>query len=99
MPALTKQDLRYQYSWKAVLGDDPNKTLMDADRLSREEGYEVLYFVNHLRGASGADLDKRTRLIVEWMIKEKLPGNIQGRRKIESWVIQNYPSLSSTYPH
>lgn len=98
MPALTKSDLHYEYSWKAVTGDDPNKTLIDADRLSRAEGYEVLYFLNHLKGKGGVDLEKKTRLIVEWMLHAELPGTIQGRKKIHDWVVANFSTLKAGYP-
>lgn len=99
MPKMTKSDLKYDnYSWTAITGDDPEKVLADADRVSRHEGYEVLYFLNSLTGKDNADLSIRTRQICEWMIHEKLPSTIQGRAKIRNWIGNNFPELSKNYP-
>ena len=99
MAKITKGDLKYDYSWKAVPGDDPTKTKEDADRFSRKEGYEVLHLLNSLAGAQGSDLTLRTRQICEWLIHEHLPSNVQGRKKVTSWIVENYPTLSKKYPH
>lgn len=99
MPKLTSADLHYtDYSAKAVPGDDPKKTKEDADRFSRHEKYEVLDFLNSLTGSNGTDLPTRTRLIVEWMLHEKLPSDVQGRSKVMAWVVNNFQTLSAQYP-
>lgn len=51
MGLLTKEDLdrnsRYQYSWKATPGDNPKIIdYRDSSKVNREEGYEVLDFIN-----------------------------------------------------
>lgn len=80
MPKITKADLTFDdYSWEAVPGDDPEKTVEDSDRFSRKEGYEVLDLLNAFKGKNGNDLPIQTRQILEWMIHEKLPSHIQGR--------------------
>lgn len=99
MPDIKKSDLKYSdYSWTAVTGDDPTKTVEDADRFSRNEGYEVMTLLNSLKGTGGVDLSIKTRQICEWMVREKLPSTIQGRAKVISWIVQNYPELSKDYP-
>ena len=99
MPDIKKSDLKYtDYSWTAVTGDDPTKTVEDADRFSRNEGYEVIRLLNSLKGTGGVDLLIETRQICEWMVHEKLPSTIQGRAKVKSWIVQNYPELSKGYP-
>jgi len=99
MPKLTKNDLYYtDYSWTAVPGDDPTKVRADSDRLSRKEGYEVLDYLNSFTGPEKADLSKATRLILEWMVHEKLPSDIQGRSKINAWVVENFATLKASYP-
>lgn len=99
MPKLTKGDLIYDdYSWKAVPGDDPKKTKEDADRFSRKEGYEVLLLLNSLTGPGGADLSIRTRQIAEWMIHENMPSTTQGRRKVTSWIAENFPTMKADAP-
>lgn len=99
MPDIKKSDLKYSdYSWTAVTGDDPTKTVEDADRFSRNEGYEVMTLLNSLNGTGGVDLSIKTRQICEWMVREKLPSTIQGRAKVVSWIVKNYPELSKGYP-
>ena len=99
MPQLTKADLHYtDYSWTAVPGDDPTKVKADADRLSRKEGYEVLTYLNSFVGPEKADLSKATRLIIEWIVHEKLPSNVQGRTKVTAGIIENFSTLKPSYP-
>lgn len=99
MPQITSDDLHYknEYSWRAVPGDNPNKTKEDAERFSRNEGYEVLYLLNSLT-ANGKDLVKRTRLVCEWMIRTELPPTTQGRSNVINWIVENYPKLEPRYP-
>ncbi len=98
MPALTRADLNFEYSWSAVPGDNPNLTKVDAQRFSRAEGYEVLHLLNSLTAQGGGDLAKRTRLICEWMIQAHLPGSVQGRSKVINWIAQNFSNLKADYP-
>lgn len=49
MGLLTKSDLKYadEYSWKAIGDDNPKITgVPNSTLLNREEGYEVLAFIN-----------------------------------------------------
>lgn len=99
MPAMKKSDLKYDdYSWTAVPGDNPKKTVEDADRFSRKEGYEMLKLLNSLAGEKGADLSIPTRQVCEWMIREKLPSGTQGRAKVMSWIASNYIAMQPGYP-
>ncbi|WP_454909488.1 hypothetical protein [Variovorax gossypii] len=99
MPQLAKADLHYtDYSWTVVPGDDPTKVKADADRLSRKEGYEVLAYLNSFVGPEKADLSKATRLIIEWIVHEKLPSDVQGRTKVTAWIVENFPTLRPSYP-
>lgn len=99
MPEIKKSDLNYEdYSWTAITGDDPTKIKEDADRFSREEGYEVLTLLNSLKGKGSTDLTVRARQICEWMIHEALPSDIQGRTKVKSWIVANFPAMKNDYP-
>lgn len=99
MPKISKADLLYKdYSWTAVPGDDPSKTRADGDRFSRKEGYEVINLLNALTGSGGSDLTVKTRQICEWMIHEKMPGGIQGRSKVISWIAESFPALKGKFP-
>ncbi|PLX08446.1 MAG: hypothetical protein C0596_06205 [Marinilabiliales bacterium] len=48
MALISKSDLYYKYySWTASSGDDPKITgTPDSTLLNRNEGYEILYFIN-----------------------------------------------------
>lgn len=37
-------------------------------------------------------------LIVEWMIHEELPSNIQGREKVKNWITSEFKKLLPTRP-
>lgn len=61
MGLLVKSDLQYEdeYSWTAIDGDNPKITgIPDSTLLNREEGYEVLAFIN--RFAKNIHLNKKT---------------------------------------
>lgn len=99
MPQLTKDDLNYTYSWKVTSGDNPKLIKDDANHLSRKEGYEMLLYLNGLTGTNGADLSKKTRLIVEWMLKEHYNSTSPSRETVTSWVVNNFEKLSPSYPY
>src|SRR6185437_6961552 len=98
MPALKRSDLRYQYSWKVSEGDNPRLIDSDAHHLSRNEGHEMLLYLNGLKAQNGADLPVRTRLIVEWMLKEHFKSTAPGRSTVTQWVVDNWDRLSPHYP-
>lgn len=99
MPSLTRSDLNYQYSWKVTDGDNPKLISDDANHLSRNEGYEMLLYLNSLTGKNKADLSKKTRLIVEWMLKEHFNSTAPSRQTVTNWVAENFSKLSPTYPY
>lgn len=98
MPKLTRSDLHYTYSWKVTENDNPKLIKDDAHHLSRNEGYEMLLYLNGLTGEKGADLTKKTRLIVEWMLKEKYKSTAPSRETVTTWVVTNYSAMSKQYP-
>lgn len=98
MPKMTKNDLRYQYKWTVTDGDNPKLIADDRRHLSRNEGYEMLLYLNSLTGANGADLPIRTRQIVEWMLKEHYDSTAPSRETVTDWVVANFDRLSQKYP-
>lgn len=98
MPKLTRGDLYYEYSWKVTENDDPKLISADSHHLSRNEGYEMLLYLNSLTGKEGVDLTKKTRLIVEWMLKEKYQSTAPSRQTVTTWVAANYSEMSKKYP-
>lgn len=85
MSVITKSDLAYKYTWKADEGDNPNyRGKLDRDKVDRDEGYEVLYFLNSICES------KEQALHAEKLIKTKLPGTVQNRDAVLKWLIDNW---------
>jgi len=106
MPLLLQSDLRYEYSWKVTAGDNPKLIEDDANHLSRKEGYEMLSYLNNLGKANegkdivygkGDDIQKDTRLYVEWMLKEHFKSTSPGRGTVTKWVNDNWWSLKEKF--
>lgn len=98
---MKESDLLYGHEYvnhARSAGDNPNLIISDSKRFSRNEKYEVLYFLNVLHGKDNADLTIRTRQICEWMIHEYLPNDIQSTLAVKNWVGTNYSSLSPSFP-
>lgn len=101
MGKLVVKDLIYkdEYTNNAEsVSDNPDVIFSDNQRLNRKELYEILYFLNALKAKGGGDLSKTTRRTCEWMIHEHLPSDIQSTKKIRSWLVDNYVTLSKDYP-
>ena len=98
MPKMTKNDLRYTYNWTVTSGDDAKLIANDRHHLSRNEGYEMLLYLNSLTGANGGDLSVRARQIVEWMLKEHYRSTAPSRETVTDWVSANFATLAVRYP-
>ncbi|MBK3468180.1 hypothetical protein [Pseudomonas sp. MF6776] len=98
MPQMKRSDLHYDYKWTVTEHDSPKLISGDAHHLSRNEGYEMLHYLNNLRGKDGADLPLRSRQIVEWMLKEHFRSTAPGQRTVTEWVTQNWIALVKQYP-
>lgn len=90
MALIKKSELKYEYSWTAIPGDNPRVTgEPDSTRFSRKEGYEVLYLINKL-----AELWGFTKLAsahkMEKMINETLPSGIQTQKDVKAWIKENW---------
>jgi len=96
---MNRSDMHYHdYSWTAVPGDNPRMTKLDATRFSRHEGYEVLDLINSFPAEGGGALPLKSQQIIEWMLHECLSSSIQGRTQIQTWVVENFPTMKSSYP-
>lgn len=85
MPVINRSDLVHQYTWSADKGDNPNyRGLLDQDKVDRDEGYEVLRFLNSICTS------KDQALHAERLIKTRLPGTVQKRTEIHQWLIDNW---------
>jgi hypothetical protein len=90
MTLITKSDLQYEYSWTALPGDDPRISgEPDSTLLNRNEGYEMLYFINKF--CEKYQLKKKSSAFkVERMIKIDMPRDIRSQENISKWVVENW---------
>jgi len=89
----TRADMFYNdYRWNARSeGDDPRVTgEPDSTLLDRNEGYEVLYFVNRVAERNySTSLNKATYQKIERIIRSS-PTNIRSQAGIRDWILQNW---------
>ena len=90
MGLLARSDLTFTYTWKADEGDNAKITgFPDNKLLDRNEGYEVLPFIN--RYAEQHQLRQKTSgLKIERMIRTHLPGNTRSHKNIKEWITENW---------
>ena len=84
------------YKWTAA--DDKDnpyyKWGTDHSELNRTEGYEVLYFINHLakKWWGNTNVNQIIYQKIEKMIRHNVPSNIRTHKKIEDWIHSNWSS-------
>lgn len=86
-----KSDLKYShYSWTSVGSDNTKKiNSPDDDILNRNEGYEMLNFINYFMAEYS--LEKNTTFQkIEKMINEHLPSYYRSRDNIKKWLLDNW---------
>ena len=90
MALLTKHDLQYQYSWTALGDDNPKITgVPDSTLLNRQEGYEILAFINGIAADSGWTT-KAPGLKAERLIQQNVPGHLRSHAHIRQWLADNW---------
>lgn len=90
MSLLSKSDLKYPYSWTAIAPDDPEVTgAPDSALLNRNEGYEVLDFINRFAQECKFKY-KASATKAERLIKEHLPNDIRSHENISRWLADNW---------
>lgn len=83
------------YKWTAQADHDNPYYIKGADHneLNRTEGYEVLYFINHIAKKCGTTETNTVKYRkIEKMIRHHVPNNIRTHKKIEDWIIHNWSS-------
>ena len=90
MALLSRSDLRFNYSWSAIIPDDPRISGQpDSTLLNRNEGYEVLYLINTF-----ADLNrfkiKEAGHKIERIIRNHLPVDVRNQENVVSWLNSNW---------
>lgn len=95
--AFERSELLYDdgkyYKWQAAADkDNPYYTKgADHSELNRTEGYEVLYFINHL-GAKhwNAPVGTGTYQKIERLIRYSVPGDQRTHKKVADWIIAHW---------
>lgn len=90
MSLLQRSDMKFEYSWTEISPDSPKITgKPDSTLLNRNEGYEVLAFIN--RFADDKKLNqKESGLKVERLINKHLPSIIQRHANVSKWLSENW---------
>lgn len=90
MSLITRSELKYDYSWTALNGDNPKITRVpDSNLLNRNEGYEVLWLINKFAEKHNFK-NKESAFKIERMIKLYLPENIRSKEKVVEWIESNW---------
>jgi hypothetical protein len=80
------------YKWIAVADHDNPYYRKGADysELNRTEGYEVLYFINHLGDKYWDEPTLSTYQKIERMIRFDIPSDIRTHKKVADWIVANW---------
>jgi hypothetical protein len=84
------------YKWDAKADhDNPYYTSgKDHSSLNRTEGYEVLYFINHLGKKLWSNPNVATYNKIERLIRYSVTHNIETHKKIEDWIVANWSTIA-----
>ncbi|ETI89122.1 MAG: hypothetical protein Q607_CBUC00182G0102 [Clostridium butyricum DORA_1] len=90
MGLITRSELKYDYSWTVLNGDNPKITgVPDSTLLNRNEGYEVLWFINKFAEIYNLK-NKESAFKIERMIRYYLPENIRSQENVVEWIENNW---------
>lgn len=93
---LYKDENYYKWTAKADHDNPYYRIGTDHSELNRTEGYEVLYFINHIVNKwswNGYTPGLKEYQKIERMIRLFVPTNIRTHKKIEDWIIANWKSV------
>lgn len=91
MANFNKKSLRYEYNWAAYKENDNAKIIGFPENyfLDRNEGYEVLPFINKYMSSRNWAYEFTFRNL-EKVIREELPDTIEGHNTIKQWLDENF---------
>ncbi len=85
------------YKWTARADHDNPYYIKGTDHseLNRTEGYEVLYFINHIGKKDWVTTPPNlaTYHKIEKTIRYSVPTNIRTHKKVEDWIITNWAAV------
>jgi len=91
-----RSQMVYQdYKWTAHADHDNPKFIhaQDASMLNRQEGYEMLYFINSAAKTWQWNDSLSSRQNLERIIRNEVPSNIRTHSGILAWVQQNHSRI------
>lgn len=85
-----KDSLKYNYSWTTTEGDS-KKVIGYPDNvlLNRNEGYEMLHFINKYMTSRNLNNTLSNFNIIENSIKTSVPTNLRSHAHIRQWLDNN----------
>jgi len=95
MNYLKSQMVYSDYKWTAKADHDNPKFVGAQEKamLNRQEGYEMLHFINSLALTWNWNDNLSSRQNLERIIKEKVPTDIRTHGGIKTWIEQNYEKI------
>lgn len=97
MGTFLKSQMQYNngtyYKWTAKADHDNPYYISGTDHseLNRTEGYEVLYFINHIGDKHWKEVPNLgTYKKIEKIIRHDVPSNIRTHKKVADWIISNW---------
>ncbi len=90
MALMGRSDWLYEYSWRAIPGDDPRITgKPDSTMFNRHEGYEVLALINRVAAKHNLQ-QKESGQKIERMIRKHLPDDVRSQHHVLTWIETNW---------
>jgi len=84
-----KKLLRYNYSWAHPAEQKSYESYKDNDIIDRNNGFELLDFINRFMGIHGMEAD-RSFSKLERLIKNYMPADLKTRIEIKMWLRKNW---------
>ncbi|QOG02081.1 hypothetical protein [Flavobacterium sp. MDT1-60] len=85
-----RDSLRFNYSWTTTEGDS-KKVIGYPDNvlLNRNEGYEILHFINKYMLTRNLNSTISNFTAIENSIKTSVPSNLRSQAHIKTWLDNN----------
>lgn len=85
-----KDSLKFNYSWTTTEGDSKKVTgYPDSVLLNRNEGYEILHFINKYMATRNLNNTISNFIVIEDSIKRNIPSNLRSQAHIKEWLNNN----------
>jgi hypothetical protein len=91
-----KSDMVYNdYKWTATADHDNPKFIgaQESAMLNRNEGYEMLYFINSVAKTWEWNDSLKSRQDLERIIRKEVPSHIRTHSKIMEWISQHHKEI------